>query len=115
MKRINIYVTEEHLYEGNPCHAEKCALALAVQDRLKPGYMVTVTLHGIKIWARPNWVKFWDHFSWKQPTLIVLIPLTPRVQKFISQFDAGAPLKPMRFQLQLEDSDVQVFHDRRTK
>lgn len=83
---MEIEVTQEHIDRGQPHCGESCPVALAISDIVNED-----------AWVDLDEVGF---FSVEEDDFID-IPTPSVVKEFITAFDAGRPVTPFRFELEI--------------
>lgn len=85
---LHVSVTAEDIRQGRPSAVSDCPVALALRRALEEA--------GMKPWAGvcPG------HFHWPSHENEVPWP-DERVQKFINSFDAGQPVEPFEFDVEV--------------
>lgn len=85
-----INVTAKHIAEGDPESATECPVALAIADQVEGSYPYVL--------ADEIAVRVSDRVVFTSP---------PEVEQFISDFDAGLPVEPFSFALDIPvDTDA---------
>jgi hypothetical protein len=80
--KVRINITQSDLDNGKPCSTRECAVALAIQRRLKPKLFADV---------------YDNYFSIYDMKGYYTAGLSQRIVKLISSFDKFLPVKPTSF------------------
>ena len=90
-KMVYVETTEEHFLEGEPCSRFKCAFALALNGKLKDGYVASVGPNTISYYEESGF-EIGKNAKFAVTGGLVASTATPRsVKRFIRKYDCEKP------------------------
>lgn len=100
--RVRISVTADDIQNGYRESNVECPIARAVRRQVLPSEPAPPLFMRRYLVVEPKVVYLWEatkKTDWRRSTL----PLSRRAQRFVAAFDAGRPVKPFRFMLEVPE------------